>query len=93
MSFIVSFLAEAAEYNEYYLKGMAAIGAALSILAGLGAGIGEGFIGGKTVEAISRNPEANDQIRSSMIISMALTETIAIYGLIVALLLIFVLSV
>ena len=52
--------------------------------------IGEGFVAGKAVEAIGRNPEAEGKIRSTMILGIALSETCAIYGLLVAILLIFV---
>ena len=45
---------------------------------------------GKAVEAIGRNPEAEGKIRSTMILGIALSETCAIYGLLVAILLIFV---
>ncbi|MDR0831492.1 MAG: ATP synthase F0 subunit C [Bacillales bacterium] len=91
---IIFALADVAEtYGPYFLKGMAAIGAGITMLGGIGAGIGEGIIGGKAVEAVGRNPEANDLIRSNMIISIGLTETVAIYCLVVAILLIFVLGV
>jgi len=44
------------------------IGAALAIgLGALGPGIGIGIIGGKAVEALGRNPEAENSIRTSMI--------------------------
>ena len=71
-------------------KGLIAIGAGLAVMTGLMTGIGEGFVAGKAVEAIGRNPEAEGKIRSTMILGIALTETCAIYGLLVAILLIFV---
>ena len=67
-----------------------AVGAGLAMIAGLGPGIGEGYCGGKAVEAIGKNPEAEGKIRSTMILGIALSETCAIYGLLVAILLIFV---
>ena len=68
-----------------------AIGAGLSVgLAAIGPGIGEGFAAGKALEAISRNPEAAGTIRSNMILGIALSETTGIYGLLIAILLIFV---
>lgn len=72
--------------------GLVAIGAGLATFAGLGVGIGQGYAAGKAVEAVGRNPEAEAKIRSTMIVGIALTETAAIYGLIVAILLIFVFS-
>ena len=59
-------------------------------MTGMMTGIGEGFVAGKAVEAIGKNPEAEGKIRSTMILGIALSETCAIYGLLVAILLIFV---
>jgi F-type H+-transporting ATPase subunit c len=52
--------------------------------AGLGAGIGVGIVGGKAAEAVGRNPGAFGNILTMAIIGMALSEAIAIYGLIIA---------
>jgi F-type H+-transporting ATPase subunit c len=52
--------------------------------AGLGAGIGVGFCGGKAAEAVGRNPGAFGNILVMAILGMALSEAIAIYGLIIA---------
>ena len=71
-------------------KGLIAIGAGLAVMTGMTTGLGEGFVAGKAVEAIGRNPEAEGKIRSTMILGIALSETCAIYGLLVAILLIFV---
>ena len=71
-------------------KGLIAIGAGLAVMTGMMTGIGEGFVAGKAVEAIGRNPEAEGKSRSTMILGIALSETCAIYGLLVAILLIFV---
>ena len=70
--------------------GLIAIGAGLAVMTGMMTGIGEGFVAGKAVEAIGKNPEAEGKIRSTMILGNALSETCAIYGLLVAILLIFV---
>lgn len=53
-------------------------------LAGAGAGIAIGMIGGKAVEAVGRNPGAFGNILTLGIIGMALAEAIAIYALIIA---------
>jgi len=59
--------------------------AALAIAMGaLGPSIALGFLAGKGLEAIGRNPEAASKIQSSMILMGAFTEAIAIYALIVA---------
>ena len=44
-------------------KGLIAIGAGLAVMTGMMTGIGEGFVAGKAVEAIGRNPEAEGKIR------------------------------
>ena len=52
-------------------KGLIAIGAGLAVMTGMMTGIGEGFVAGKAVEAIGRNPEAEGKIRSTMILGIA----------------------
>ncbi len=67
------------------------IGAAIAIGLGvLGPGIGIGIIGGKAVEALGRNPEAESSIRSTMILAIALAEGLAIFALVIALIIKFV---
>jgi F-type H+-transporting ATPase subunit c len=66
------------------------IGAGIAVLAGLGAGIGIGIATGKTAEAISRQPEASGKIQTVFFLGIALAEATAIYGLVVALVMIFV---
>lgn len=53
-------------------------------------GLAEGMAVGKCLEGIGRNPGASKDIRSSMIIGVALIETIAIYILVIAILVAFV---
>ena len=47
-------------------------------------------IGSKAVESIARNPEAAGKIQTAMILSVAFTEAIAIYVLVIALIIKFV---
>lgn len=64
------------------------IGTALAIgLGAIGPGIGIGIIGGKAVEALGRNPEAEGSIRTLMILAIAFAEAVAIYALVIALIL------
>ncbi len=70
--------------------GLVAIAAGIAVCAGLGTGIGEGIAASKAVEAVGRNPEAEGKIRTMMILGVALTETVAIYGLLISIILIFV---
>ncbi len=62
------------------------IGTALAIgLGAIGPGVGIGIIGGKAVEALGRNPEAEGQVRTMMILGIAFAEAVAIYALVIAL--------
>ena len=64
---------------------------ALSIgLGAIGPGIGVGILAGKALEAIGRNPEAENKIRTNMILGLAFAEAIAIYALVIALIIKFV---
>ncbi len=56
----------------------------------IGPGIGIGIIGGKAVEALGRNPDAESSIRTNMILAIAFAEAVSIYALVVALILKFV---
>ncbi len=66
-----------------------ALGAAIAVLTGLGAGIGIGMATSHAADAIARQPEAAKDIRSTMLIGCALAEATAIYGLLVAIMIIF----
>ena len=71
-------------------RGLVAIAAAIAVFTGFSTGVGEGKIGTQAVESVGKNPEAADKIRSMMIMGDAISETCAIYGLLIAILLIFV---
>ncbi|MBO1719923.1 MULTISPECIES: ATP synthase F0 subunit C [Extibacter] len=66
-----------------------AIGAGVAVLTGLGAGIGIGIATGKATDAIARQPEAEGKISKTLILGCALAEATAIYGFIIALLIVF----
>lgn len=66
------------------------IGAGLALIAGIGPGIGEGNAAAAAVSSIARQPEASGEIRSTLILGVALSETTGIYGFVTGLLLIFV---
>lgn len=59
-------------------------------IAAIGAGLGIGKIGSSAMEAIARQPEAANDIRSNMIIIAALIEGVALFAVIVCLLCLFV---
>ncbi len=62
------------------------IGAGLAVgLAGLWVGIGEGIIAKKSLEIMGKNPDLSGTFLVLTILGIALTESAAIYGLIVSL--------
>jgi F-type H+-transporting ATPase subunit c len=66
------------------------IAAGLAIgLGAIGPGIGEGIAASKALEAIGRNPEASGKITPLMFVSMAVTESTAIYALVISLIILF----
>ena len=68
----------------------AVLGAGLSIgLGSIGSAIGEGYIAMKAIQSLGRQPRASSKIVRLMIIAQAITETAAIFALVVALVLIF----
>ena len=70
------------------IRACSAIGAGLAVIAGIGPGIGQGIAAGAAV--VGRNPGARGQIMSTMLLGQAVAETTGLYGLVVALLLLFV---
>ncbi len=72
-----------------FILGCSAIGAGIAMIAGIGPGIGQGYAAGKGAEAVGRQPEARSTIMSTMLVGAAVAETTGIYGLIVAMILMF----
>ncbi|MBQ7634102.1 MAG: ATP synthase F0 subunit C [Bacteroidaceae bacterium] len=70
--------------------GIAKLGIGLGAgIAAIGAGLGIGKIGSSAMEAIARQPEATNDIRSNMIVIAALIEGVALFAVIVCLLMLF----
>ena len=67
---------------------LVAIGAGVAVLTGIGAGLGIGLATGKAVDAIARQPEAESKISKSLLLGAALAEATAIYGFVIALVII-----
>ncbi|MBO6066508.1 MAG: ATP synthase F0 subunit C, partial [Lachnospiraceae bacterium] len=67
-------------------------GAGIAVLSALGAGIGIGIATGKAAEAIARQPEADGKINKALILGCALAEATAIYGFVIAFLIIIILK-
>ena len=68
---------------------LTAIGAAIAVFTGLGAGIGIGVATAKATDAVARQPEADGKIMTLLILGCALAEATAIYGFIVAIMILF----
>lgn len=66
---------------------MGALGAALALLPAMGAGISMGLATGKAAEATARQPEASGKINAILLLGLALTESTAIYGFVISLIL------
>ena len=69
-----------------------AIGAGVAVLTGIGAGIGIGIATGRASEAVARQPEAEGKITKTLILGSALAEATAIYGFVIALMIIVMLA-
>ena len=68
--------------------GLIALAAAIAMLAALGAGVSLGHASGKSMESIARNPEASGKIMSTGLIFATLSEVTAIFGFVIAIILI-----
>ena len=66
------------EAAKYIAKGMCT-------LSMLGSALAEGYLIGKALEAVGRNPEVSGRIFPMMILGAALAETSAIYALVIVL--------
>jgi len=81
--------------NEAYLAqlgfivAMSQVAAGLALLNGIATAVGQGRIVASAIEAMARQPESSGSVRSTMFIGLAMSETSGIYGLVVALLLLF----
>ncbi|MBU0995691.1 MAG: ATP synthase F0 subunit C [Proteobacteria bacterium] len=68
----------------------ALLGAGISTgIAAIGSGVGEGFVAQTGVESVARNPTAMSRVVNVMMLSMAVAETTSIYGLLIAMILLF----
>jgi F-type H+-transporting ATPase subunit c len=86
----LSLLAQAAEDTAAadQKNANAAIGAGFAYgLAAIGPGIGIGYLVGKSVEAMARQPEAAGMVRTTMFLGIAFTEALALIGFVVFILL------
>jgi len=74
----------------YIISVASIIGASLAIgLSTIGPGIGQGQAASKALESIARQPEEENKIKSTLLLSLAFMEALTIYGLVIALSLLF----
>lgn len=68
------------------------LGAALAVgLGAIGPGVGIGVVVSGALQSIARNPDLSGQITGLMFVGIAFTEALAIFGLVIGLILLFVL--
>jgi F-type H+-transporting ATPase subunit c len=90
MSMLIPALALAAE-GEPLKQGIMYLGASLAIgLAAFGSGIGMGYLLKGTQDGLARNPTIGGRLQTTMFIGLAFLETLALYGLLVAIIILFV---
>eukprot|EP00419_Tripos_fusus_P006615 CAMPEP_0172693438 /NCGR_PEP_ID=MMETSP1074-20121228/25988_1 /TAXON_ID=2916 /ORGANISM="Ceratium fusus, Strain PA161109" /LENGTH=130 /DNA_ID=CAMNT_0013513811 /DNA_START=129 /DNA_END=521 /DNA_ORIENTATION=+ len=85
-------VAQAAEATagSVWIPALSAVGAGFAIgLAAIGSGVGQGIASGRCIDGISRQPEVADDLRGVLLLSLAFMESLTIYGLVIALVLLF----
>merc|ERR1711906_18246 len=83
-------LAAHAEGDSVWIPALSAVGAGFAIgLAAIGSGVGQGIASGRCIDGISRQPEVADDLRGVLLLSLAFMESLTIYGLVIALVLLF----
>ena len=69
--------------------GVIHIAAAIALLNGVTTTFGQSRVACQAMESIARQPEAADDIRSAMFVGLAMCETSGIYGLLIAIIMLF----
>jgi len=78
------------DYTKAIVLGCSVLAAAIAIGFGaIGAGLGIGQATGGASNAVGRNPEAQGKIMLTMMVGMAMTESVAIYALVVSLVILY----
>lgn len=72
-----------------FVIAIAHIAAALALLNGVTTTFGQAKICSQAIDSMARQPEASDSIRSTMFVGMAMGETSGIYGLLIAIVMLF----
>ena len=83
---------EVSETDEGMSTGLKAVAVGVAIgLAAAGGAVGMGIVGGKAADGISRQPDMEGKIRTTLMLDLVFIETAIIYALLVVILDIFVL--
>ena len=78
------------DYTKAIVLGCSVIAAGIAMGFGaIGAGLGIGQATGGASNAVGRNPEAQGKIMLTMMVGMAMTESVAIYALVVSLVILY----
>jgi F-type H+-transporting ATPase subunit c len=90
----VVFAAEAIPSGDLYSKAVFAVGAMIAAglaigIGAVGAGLGIGTAASGACSAVGRNPGVQGKIMMTMLVGMAMAESIAIYALVVSLVLLY----
>ena len=72
-----------------FVIGIAHIAAVIALFNGVLTVFGQAKVTSQAIESIARQPEAADSIRSTMFVGLALCETSGIYGLLIAIIILF----
>lgn len=75
--------------DQGFVLGLSALGAGIAMIAGIGPGIGQGIAAGHGAAAVGKNPGAKGDITSTMLLGQAVAETTGLYGLAIAIILLF----
>ncbi len=89
MNFLVDLLPIFTVLAEFTDKGLAYIAIGMCGLSMMASGLGEGYLCSQALLAMGRNPEMYSKLRTGMILGCALTETTAIYCLLLSIFLFF----
>jgi F-type H+-transporting ATPase subunit c len=73
----------------WFLVGSAVVAAVTITVGTMASSLGQGRVTGAALESIAEQPAARDSISTTLFISLALLESLALYALIVALILLF----
>ena len=75
--------------DHFLILACSGLGAGCALVAGVGPGLGQGFAAGKAVEVIGMRPKLRSSVIRTMILGQAVAQTTGIYGLVIALVLLF----